>query len=287
MLVTALFLVASLLIAVAAHALITRVREKSAEAARLAITAEATEGAGTTYRLEDPLSGPFAFCSSECPWGEARVDARSACVIPLRSFTSVGEEPYITASPALQAMPEAVMALRELCGAMVGSDTVTPCVTAAYTSYAAAGDAAGTLDLHTGYALTLCLRLEQNGVVQDLSLSDALSHPLTASTALWLISNRARYGFVQSGEDAGHWLYVGAPHAAYMAQEGLSPEDYLALLRTHLQSSPLVYTDSVHAWRIFYVVADHSAATVTLPSALPYHAVGDGVGGFLVTLLDG
>ncbi len=287
MLCAVAFLVAAVMLATGVHALLKYKRERTAEADRLKITAETPVDRGIACWLENPVRGPLALCSPNCPRSEAQVDATAGALISLCSFSD-GAEPYLTASPTLQAQPEAVMALRDMCSALALTGVAaTPVITEAYRTYDAAGTMAGKTDLHTGYALTYTLRVTNGGTAQDISPANADTNPVSASAARWILSNRARFGFIApQSENPAHLLYVGAAHAAAIEQNACTPEAYLAMLRTHPQSSPLQVTNGTRTWRIFYVPADHGVASVTLPSTLPYTVSGDGSSGFVVTLLD-
>ncbi len=108
----------------------------------------------------------------------------------------------------------------------------------------------------------------------------------------WLYRHCIEYGFIpcnptSTGEEGGHFRYVGVPHASVMNAQDLSLSGYLALLRNN-------YTDYANAmtvivgqirYHIFYVTEDTDGVfCATLPDNCVYQLSGDCRNGIIVTV---
>ncbi len=108
----------------------------------------------------------------------------------------------------------------------------------------------------------------------------------------WLYRHCIDYGFVACGEgvwgeEAGHFRYVGAPHAQNMAERGESLATYLANLRcTYFDyENALSFADGQAVYRIFYVLQDAVGKSgALLPQDAAYEISGDNRGGVIVTV---
>ncbi len=102
-----------------------------------------------------------------------------------------------------------------------------------------------------------------------------------AYTTTWLTNNAARYGFVQNGSS---FIYVGTPHAAYMAKSGImSISSYVNVLKENSVkiSAPDALTGMSASYEIYYIA---SGAELSVPSNFEYTAISDGNGGYIVAV---
>ena len=81
-----------------------------------------------------------------------------------------------------------------------------------------------------------------------------------------------------------HFRYVGRGHAAYMAENSLTLEEYIALLYKHGASSPLHFTADGVSYTVFYVPLVGDETQIELPQNADFSISGDNDGGFIVTL---
>ena len=280
-LVSTLFLVVAVAVAFGIYTLSGVVEARRQEKERQAISAEAIPGREVTYRLEEPVRGPFYFPTQENPWTQAQVDRAGEGVVPLWDMSLEANHRYVLGKANIHLAPEAILALRELCrGLAARGERVQILIEEGYLSYEAAGDKAGMTPLHGGYALQVCLTLSGERV----SLSSGRSRAEYAATALWLEKEMAGYGFVTLGE-TGLWLYVGAPHACAMEEKRLTPTQYISLMYGYSQSSPMVVERGEKRWRVFYLPAHHGGAELTLTVGVIYGVTGNGREGFLVAVV--
>ena len=282
MLMFAVILILAILVTVAIHAIVGFTQEDK-EGNGQANTNQAGQQKTVTYHLNNPYTGVLSLCSPSSPWTEAQVDSVASTLIPLKPFASYEKPPYLLAKDTLRAQAEAVMALGDLCQALLDTGiTAIPVVTEAYLPYSEAKEGAGTSPFHTGYALTLSLRVTLTGAEETLPLTN--QHPLVASATLWLCGHAHTFGFVAPDPNApGTLLYVSPPHATAMRNLGLTPTAYLPFVSSYSLASPLIVGEAP-MWRIFHLPATHGVATLTLPHTTAYYVTGDGGGGFVVTI---
>lgn len=86
------------------------------------------------------------------------------------------------------------------------------------------------------------------------------------------------------GHEPWHFRYVGLPHAAVMAREGLVLEEYIAFLKDYEYGSSFygVKLGRGEA-RISYIRAKGDVTELELPAAYPCELSGDNVEGFILT----
>ncbi len=243
--------------------------------------AESLPAAFSTYEVYGVREGPLATPTGGNPWRREEVGARAAQMVPACSFFGK-EEPYDVAKPDLFAHPEALAALREMAREMPAAAGVCLSLDAGYCTWEAAGNAAGQSLFHTGYALQISFSVLGEGTVP---FEEAERHPLAASPAAWLRLKLADYGFVWQGAGNGGIYYVGVPHAAVMAAEGISDiASYTTFLRAYTQEAPYTITDAGGAMTLFYVAAARGGATVTVGASAVFRACGNGEDGFAVAV---
>ncbi len=108
----------------------------------------------------------------------------------------------------------------------------------------------------------------------------------------WLYRHCIEYGFIpcnptSTGEEGGHFRYVGVPHASVMTAQDLTLSGYLAQLRNNYTTYDTAMTVIVGQIRyhIFYVIPDtNDTFCVMLPDNCAYQLSGDCRGGIIVTV---
>ena len=142
----------------------------------------------------------------------------------------------------------------------------------------------GKSNHHTGYGVTF--KIYANQVTSSLS-SDAACYT-------WMTENAYKYGFVQrypEGKESTtgmsdyteHFHYVGYGPAAYMKQNNLCLEEFVATIKGYTQSNPLTVTDANgQGWLIYHAACPGEAATIQLPTNFNYTVSGDNEGGVIV-----
>lgn len=137
------------------------------------------------------------------------------------------------------------------------------------------------------------------------SIDNDMSVALKSDTCLKLISEGAKFGFIQrypSGKSSvtgatgstNVFRYVGVPHAGYITGQNLTLEDYISLLRESYtySGSHLLLDASGNAvsakdavYEVYYVAeTGESRMQVPVPKNYHYTISGDNVGGFIVTV---
>lgn len=147
----------------------------------------------------------------------------------------------------------------------------------------------GYSEHQTGYALDISIY--QDGISEDFDGTGDYA---------WILENCAKYGFIlrypeDKTELTGiayepwHLRYVGAPHACYIAEQGLCLEEYITLLRDYpYGETHLEITDyGGQRYEVYYVEMDllGDATPVPVPSELSYTVSGNNADGFIVTVL--
>lgn len=105
----------------------------------------------------------------------------------------------------------------------------------------------------------------------------------------------ADYGFIErySGQkeavtgiacEPWHFRYVGAPHAAVMAERNLCLEEYHDFIKSYSQSAPLIAETGARRTQLFYLPARVGGTPLTLGETAPYQISGNNTDGFVVTV---
>lgn len=143
----------------------------------------------------------------------------------------------------------------------------------------------GASEHHTGLALDVTAggaKPDENGNNDGFALT---------LQGRWLQKNAWRYGFIlryQKGKEAitgvraepWHLRYVGVPHAEIMQHENLCLEEYLQKLAQHGGAQGTTWDG-----KDFYIL-HAQAGDQTLPVPEGAQVSGDGMGGYLLTVLD-
>ena len=124
------------------------------------------------------------------------------------------------------------------------------------------------------------------------------SYPMSKSpeTLNWINNNCYRFGFINSdpsGEvhDAGATVpktqlrYVGVPHATYIAQNNLSFEEYVDLIKNYYTpNNPLTFTgaDGIN-YAVYYAAVD-GVNPIKVPSNYEYDISGNNENGVIITI---
>lgn len=82
-----------------------------------------------------------------------------------------------------------------------------------------------------------------------------------------------------------HFRFVGAPHGAVMAGEGLTLEEYLAFIKTYPYGEKTYeYRQAGLGFAISYLKAEKEGSTrLELTGDIPYSISGDNMGGYVIT----
>lgn len=129
----------------------------------------------------------------------------------------------------------------------------------------------------------------QIGLALDINLMNGASDFGATEQGKWLEDNAHRFGFIvrypeDKAEITGisyepwHFRYVGIPHAAFMAQNGLCFEEYIDWLESNDG-----YTISVdgQSWRVYRTTNQDDAINVSVQRN--YSVSSDNAGGFIIT----
>ncbi|MDO4863989.1 MAG: D-alanyl-D-alanine carboxypeptidase family protein [Ruminococcus sp.] len=144
---------------------------------------------------------------------------------------------------------------------------------------------AGHCDYHTGRTFDM-FRMNDDGTTPYFRAE---------GDCAWFADNACRFGFIvrypegkdeATGEKARTYTYryVGAPHAAYMHENGLCLEEYIAELKAHTKEDPLISAVDGAVSLIYYVPASEEGDTdVPVPKDREYTVSGNNSDGFIVT----
>ena len=95
----------------------------------------------------------------------------------------------------------------------------------------------------------------------------------------WLKANAAKYGFVNSFEDA--YRYVGVTHATYMAENKLSLADYINFLKKNHSADQKML--QIGDYGVYYVSCK-AGDSINVPANNEYTISGTNEGGVIVTV---
>ncbi len=140
----------------------------------------------------------------------------------------------------------------------------------------------------------------QTGLAIDLGLKknavDFLRPPFPDTGLSGVFRRRAaRYGFIERYPAGGegitgiahepwHFRYVGTPHAAVMAERGLTLEEYLAFLKDFpYGSQPFVYEEGQHRFEISFLAAGEAEALSRAKVSAFRMVSGNNVDGYILT----
>ncbi len=113
-------------------------------------------------------------------------------------------------------------------------------------------------------------------------LTDYDEEKLPEAYASWIDSNSAKYGFIESFEDA--YRYVGIPHAEYMTQNKLSLADYIDYLKDNTSYDKTLSVNGGE-YSVYYISAK-AGDTIKVPAEAEgtYTISGTNEGGVIVTV---
>lgn len=149
----------------------------------------------------------------------------------------------------------------------------------------------GYSEHHTGYAFDM-----------NVYTAAGVSYSLVAAEQAdpiygWIYDNAAKYGFVLRYPEAKtsvtgitdepwHFRYVGRGHAAYMTENDLTLEEYIALLYQYpADGKHLTFSyDGIH-YEVYYAGANGEETEVEVPSDAMYTVSGNNWDGFIVTII--
>lgn len=147
----------------------------------------------------------------------------------------------------------------------------------------------GHSEHHTGYALDFTIYTDAG---------KSLSYDGTGEYE-WIENNCHKYGFIlryPEGKteitgvqyEPWHFRYVGLPHANYIAEKGLTLEEYILILEKHIgPENSLNVTDALgQAYEIYYLPIYDENSKLIVPAELDkeYTLSGDNRSGIIVTI---
>ena len=150
----------------------------------------------------------------------------------------------------------------------------------------------GYSEHHSGYAFDMNV-YTANGISYSLAGAGDVD-PIYG----WIYENAAKYGFVQRypegktsltgiTNEPWHFRYVGKGHAAYMAENGLVLEEYIALLYKHPHDGEhLTFAYDGVSYEVFFVpfAEETEAVEVSIPKDATYTISGNNWDGVIVTV---
>ncbi len=155
---------------------------------------------------------------------------------------------------------------------------------------AAVGGKAITVDGAFGYVVNGDATTEEYNTAMLMLLSDYNSEAgayvaLSNAYSKWFDANAAKYGFIESFDDA--YRYVGEAHAKYMSDGQLTLEQYIDYLKGNTSYDKVlnIKLDDGTEYTVYYVTAK-AGDTIKVPteSEGDYTLSGTNEGGVIVTL---
>ncbi len=144
-------------------------------------------------------------------------------------------------------------------------------------------------DHSTGYGMDLWYALKkEDGQLVSCQFNDGMAAGYTPVLFPAMIGN----GFIQSHrlssggvtERLRHFRYVGVPHAAYIQENNLTVESYLAMVRLHDRNNPLVVLSGGAQYTVWFCRADGGNASILVPEGRDCSIVSDGAEGYVVSV---
>lgn len=84
------------------------------------------------------------------------------------------------------------------------------------------------------------------------------------------------------GHEPWHFRYVGVPHAAIMAENGLTLEEYMDFIRQYPHGRPLVTKIGLRRVAVSYIARTGDLTEIEIPGSHPYTVSGNNIDGFLL-----
>ena len=120
-------------------------------------------------------------------------------------------------------------------------------------------------------------------LLSDMTSSASTRVPLSAEYRKWFDKNAAKYGFIESFEDA--YRFVGIPHAKYMTDEELTLAEYIEYLKENTSAEKVLTVKvSGEEYAIYYVECK-SGDKINVPEEADYTISGTNEGGVVVTVI--
>lgn len=144
-------------------------------------------------------------------------------------------------------------------------------------------------DHSTGYGMDLWYALKkEDGQLVSCQFNDGMAAGYTPVLFPAMIGN----GFIQSHrlssggvtERLRHFRYVGVPHAAYIQENNLTVESYLAMVRLHDRNNPLVVLSGGAQYTVWFCRANGGNASILVPEGRDCSIVSDGAEGYVVSV---
>jgi len=98
----------------------------------------------------------------------------------------------------------------------------------------------------------------------------------------WLEKNAAKYGFIESFEDA--YRYVGEVHAKHMSEQNITLAEYIEYLKTNTDATKALTVKVGNDTYSVYYAEGAAGDTIKVPSTEEYTISGTNEGGVIVTV---
>lgn len=144
-------------------------------------------------------------------------------------------------------------------------------------------------DHSTGYGMDLWYALtKKDGQLISCQFHDGMATGYNSVLLPAMLEN----GFIQSHrlssggttERLRHFRYVGVPHAAYIQENNLTVEGYLAVVKLHDQNNPLVVLSGGLQYTVWFCKAEDGNASIPVPEGRDYSIVSDGAEGYVISV---
>ena len=152
-------------------------------------------------------------------------------------------------------------------------------------------DIAATEDINEAllnpHAAGLAVDIQISTENGQLPLKNAYSGYPAAEYYDWFVSNCHKYGFIHIGDTNSYssFRYVGVAHATYMANNDLSLEEYLNVIKANTAQDRLVISDDFgKEWWVYYVYYSEEETTEITVFGDLYSISGNNTDGFVVTI---
>ena len=120
-------------------------------------------------------------------------------------------------------------------------------------------------------------------LLSDMTSSASTRVPLSKEYRAWFDKNAAKYGFIESFEDA--YRFVGIPHAKYMTDEDLTLAEYIEYLKENTSAEQVLTVKTSGEKYAIYYVECKAGDKIDVPEEADYTVSGTNEGGVIVTVI--
>ena len=120
-------------------------------------------------------------------------------------------------------------------------------------------------------------------LLSDMTSSASTRVPLSEEYRAWFDKNAAKYGFIESFEDA--YRFVDVPHAKYMTDEDLSLAEYIEYLKENTSADQVLTVKASGEEYAIYYVDCNVGDKIEVPEDADFTVSGTNEGGVVVTVI--